>query len=164
LQAANRHIAFALREKGLVVFLRRVLRGVGRFRAYLAGMAGAPSAERLPYREQGNIAAHLVREPDGGIILCATRPATRCNPDNLPADLADGTIASSCHVTALSHHWSRSISADFSLELSAVEPQPGENWGDRVREAVIAAGFKVEERKAPIEVTVVDRCERPSEN
>jgi hypothetical protein len=29
---------------------------------------------------------------------------------------------------------------------------------------VIAAGFKVEERKAPIEITVVDRCERPSEN
>jgi uncharacterized protein (TIGR03435 family) len=53
---------------------------------------------------------------------------------------------------------------DFSLNASAVVPQPGENRGDRIREAVIAVGFKVEERKAPTEVTVVDRCERPSEN
>ncbi len=29
---------------------------------------------------------------------------------------------------------------DFSLKPSAVETQPGETWGDRVREAVIAAG------------------------
>jgi len=53
---------------------------------------------------------------------------------------------------------------DFSLNPSAVDPQPEENWGDRVREAVIAVGFKVEERNVPAEVTVVDRCERPSEN
>jgi uncharacterized protein (TIGR03435 family) len=53
---------------------------------------------------------------------------------------------------------------DFSLNPSVVGPQPGENWGDRVREAVLAVGFKVEERKVPTEVTVVDRCERPSQN
>jgi uncharacterized protein (TIGR03435 family) len=53
---------------------------------------------------------------------------------------------------------------DFSLNPSAVDPQPGDNWGDRVREAVIAVGFKVEERKVPTEITVVDRCERPSQN
>ncbi len=53
---------------------------------------------------------------------------------------------------------------DFSLNASAIDPRPGENWGDRVREAVIAIGFKIEERKVPTEVTVVDRCERPSEN
>jgi uncharacterized protein (TIGR03435 family) len=53
---------------------------------------------------------------------------------------------------------------DFSLNPSAVDPQPGESWGDRVREAVIAVGLKVEERKVPTEVTVVDRCERPTEN
>jgi uncharacterized protein (TIGR03435 family) len=53
---------------------------------------------------------------------------------------------------------------DFSLNISAVVPEPGENWGDRVREAVIAAGFRIEERKVPTEVTIVDRCERPSEN
>ena len=53
---------------------------------------------------------------------------------------------------------------DFSPNPPAFDPRPGENRGDRVREAVIAAGFKVEERKVPTEVTVVDRCERPSEN
>ena len=36
--------------------------------------------------------------------------------------------------------------------------------GDRIREAVLAVGFKVEYRKVPTEVTVVDHCERPSEN
>jgi uncharacterized protein (TIGR03435 family) len=53
---------------------------------------------------------------------------------------------------------------DFSLAPSAVAPQPGEVWGDRVREAITAFGFKVEMRKVPTEVTVVDHCERPSEN
>lgn len=53
---------------------------------------------------------------------------------------------------------------DFSLEPSAVDPQPGEVWGDRVRAALLAFGFKVETRKVPVEITVVDRCERPTEN
>jgi hypothetical protein len=44
------------------------------------------------------------------------------------------------------------------------DPIGGGNWGDRVREAVIEAGFKLEERKAPTEITVVDRCERPTAN
>jgi uncharacterized protein (TIGR03435 family) len=53
---------------------------------------------------------------------------------------------------------------DFSPEPSGVDPQPGQMWGDRVRDAVIAFGFKVETRKVPLELTVVDRCDRPSEN
>lgn len=53
---------------------------------------------------------------------------------------------------------------DFSLAPSAVTPAPGEGWGDLVREALLAFGFKVEAKKVPMEVTVVDRCERPSEN
>jgi uncharacterized protein (TIGR03435 family) len=53
---------------------------------------------------------------------------------------------------------------DFSFEPSAIDPQPGEAWGDRVLDAVIASGFKVETKKLPMEVTVIDRCERPSEN
>jgi uncharacterized protein (TIGR03435 family) len=53
---------------------------------------------------------------------------------------------------------------DFSLEPSAVDPQPGETWGDRVLEAIAESGFKVEMRKVPSEITVVDRCDRPSEN
>jgi uncharacterized protein (TIGR03435 family) len=53
---------------------------------------------------------------------------------------------------------------DFSLEPSAVDPQPGQVWSDRIREAVLTFGFKVEMRKVPVEITVVDRCERPTGN
>jgi uncharacterized protein (TIGR03435 family) len=50
---------------------------------------------------------------------------------------------------------------DFTLNPST---EPGESWSDRMRDALIAVGFKVEYKKVPTEVTVVDRCERPSEN
>jgi uncharacterized protein (TIGR03435 family) len=53
---------------------------------------------------------------------------------------------------------------DFSLEPSAMDVLPGQVWSDRVREAMRAFGFKIETRNVPTEVTVVDRCERPSEN
>ncbi len=53
---------------------------------------------------------------------------------------------------------------DFSLDPSALAPLAGEEWGDRVREAVLTFGFKIERKNVPTEVTVVDRCERPSEN
>jgi uncharacterized protein (TIGR03435 family) len=53
---------------------------------------------------------------------------------------------------------------DFSLAPSALTPMRGEVWGDLIRGAVLAFGFKVETRKVPTQITVVDRCERPSEN
>jgi len=53
---------------------------------------------------------------------------------------------------------------DFSLAPSAVDPLPGEVWSDRVRDAILAFGFKIEMKNVPTEITVVDRCERPSEN
>ena len=53
---------------------------------------------------------------------------------------------------------------DFKLATSQVDLQPQISWGDRVRDAVEAVGFRVENRRIPLEVTVVDRCERPSGN
>lgn len=53
---------------------------------------------------------------------------------------------------------------DFSLELSAVDALPGEGWGDKMRTAMLAFGFKVETRNLPTEMTVIDSCERPSAN
>jgi uncharacterized protein (TIGR03435 family) len=50
---------------------------------------------------------------------------------------------------------------DFTLNPSS---EPGESWGDRIHDALGAVGFKIEYKKVPTEVTVVDRCERPSEN
>jgi uncharacterized protein (TIGR03435 family) len=51
---------------------------------------------------------------------------------------------------------------DFTLNPSATDA--GDSWSDRIREALLAVGFKVEYRKVPTDVTVIDHCERPSEN
>ncbi len=102
-QHADRSVAFALREEGLIVLPRRVFRDVGRFRRNLAGMARPPGAECLTPFEQGDIAAHLVHQPDRGIVLCAAQSATYCSPEKLPADLPDGDTAPVCHLTELSH-------------------------------------------------------------
>jgi len=53
---------------------------------------------------------------------------------------------------------------DFVVATVDVQPQPGEDWGDRVREAVEALGFQVESRRVSLEITVVDGCERPAGN
>jgi len=53
---------------------------------------------------------------------------------------------------------------DFTLPVSQVSVQPRDSYGDLVREAAEALGFRIEEKKIPLEVTVIDRCERPSEN
>jgi uncharacterized protein (TIGR03435 family) len=53
---------------------------------------------------------------------------------------------------------------DFVLALSRIDPQPNESFGDRVREAAEAAGFHLENRQIPLEVTVVDRCSPPDDN
>lgn len=50
---------------------------------------------------------------------------------------------------------------DFILAAPRGEHQPGDNL---LRDALEDIGFKVEERNIPIEVTVVDRCERPGQN
>ncbi len=53
---------------------------------------------------------------------------------------------------------------DFVLALSRIDPQPNESFGDRVREAAEAVGFHLENRRIPLEVTVVDRCSPPGAN
>jgi hypothetical protein len=45
-----------------------------------------------------------------------------------------------------------------------VEGEPESKLGDRVRQAIEAIGFRVEDRRVALEVTVVDRCERPTAN
>jgi uncharacterized protein (TIGR03435 family) len=53
---------------------------------------------------------------------------------------------------------------DFTVPTSRVERHPGEKLSDWVREALEDIGFRVEGRKIPMEITVVDRCERPAPN
>jgi uncharacterized protein (TIGR03435 family) len=53
---------------------------------------------------------------------------------------------------------------DFKLATAQMEGEPEMKLGDRVRQAMEAIGFRVEDRRVPLEVTVVDRCERPNAN
>ena len=53
---------------------------------------------------------------------------------------------------------------DFKLATAQMEGEPEMKLGDRVRQAIEAIGFRVKDRRVPLEVTVVDRCERPSAN
>jgi uncharacterized protein (TIGR03435 family) len=53
---------------------------------------------------------------------------------------------------------------DFKLATAQIEGEPEMKLGDRVRDAIVAIGFRAEDRRVPLEVTVVDRCERPSAN
>jgi uncharacterized protein (TIGR03435 family) len=53
---------------------------------------------------------------------------------------------------------------DFKLATAQMDGEPEMKLGDRVRQAIEAIGFRVEDRRVPLEVTVVDRCERPSVN
>ena len=132
--------------------------------------------------ERFNLSVHLeTREIPAMVLLAPKKPgglkpaaagetsSVRLNDRNDPTFTAEPM---STFTNYLSQMWHWPVvdqtglegAFDFSLNPSEVDPQPGENWGDRVREAVIAAGFKVEERKVPAEVTVVDRCDRPSAN
>ena len=53
---------------------------------------------------------------------------------------------------------------DFVLSVSKIESRPNQSFGDRVREAAEAVGFRIESKRIPMEVTVVDRCSRPTDN
>ncbi|HWE53026.1 MAG TPA: TIGR03435 family protein [Bryobacteraceae bacterium] len=125
------------------------------------------------HRETRNVPAMVLLAPKkpSGISESAAgeTPSLRFNDRNDPTFTAQPM---STFTNYLSQMWHEPVvdltglegKYDFSLSPSAVVPEPGEKWGDRVRAEVNAVGFKVEERKVPTEVTVVDRCERPTEN
>jgi uncharacterized protein (TIGR03435 family) len=124
------------------------------------------------HRETRDISAVVLLTPKkpAGLKLTSAREtwSTRFNDHKDPTFTAE---TMSLFANYLSQTWHLPVvdqtglegAFDFSLKPSGVDPQVGE-WGDKVREAVVAFGFKIEERKMPTEVTVVDRCERPSEN
>jgi len=158
-----------------------------RFEIHAKASAPVPPEERRDaimalLAERFNLSVHREnRDIPARVLLAPKKPAglkpagagetysVRYNDRHEPTFTAESMAA---FTNYLSQMWHSPVvdqtrlegTFDFSLKPSAVDPQPGENWGDRVREAVIAVGFKVEERKMPTEVTVVDRCERPSEN
>jgi uncharacterized protein (TIGR03435 family) len=104
------------------------------------------------------------------------RPAASDETYSLRFDQRNDPAFTAAPMSALTNYLSQMLHApvldqtgldgtfNFSLKPSAIDPQPGESWGDRVREAVLTSGLKLELRKVPTEITVVDRCERPGEN
>ena len=125
------------------------------------------------HKETRSIPAMVLLAPKkpGGLKATAAgeQYAMRFNERNEPTFTAESIVG---FTNYLSQMWHLPVvdqtglegTFDFSINPGTVIPEPRDTWGDRVREAVIAAGCKVEERKAAVEVTVVDRCERPSEN
>jgi len=132
--------------------------------------------------ERFQLAAHReTREISTMVLLVPKRPAKlksaaegetpsmRLGQNN---DLIFTAVPMSAVINYLSQMWHSPVvdetgltgNFDFSLEPSAVDALPGEVWSDRVREAALAFGFKIETKIVPTEITVVDRCERPSEN
>jgi len=108
--------------------------------------------------------------PPGGLKQASSEE--RSSIGNAGGDVVFTAMSMSAVTNYLSQMWHAPVVDetelkglfDFKLATSQVEPQPQMSWGDRVREAVEAIGFRVENRRIPLEVTVVDRCARPSSN
>ena len=172
--------------------LHRVTGGPGWMRVDRYDIHAKASAEIPPEERKGAIMAVLAerfqlvshpetREIPSMVLLAPKKPAglkpaadgerysMRFDQHNDPTFTA---APMSALINYLSNMWHSPVvdrtglegTFDFSFEASAVDAQPGEAWGDRVRDAIIAFGFKVETRKVPLELTVIDRCDRPSEN
>jgi len=132
--------------------------------------------------ERFQLAAHKeTREIPTIVLLAPKRPAglksaTDGETYSIRGSQRNDVIFTAAPMSAVTNYLSQGLNSpvadqtglagtfDFSLELSAVDLLPGEGWHDRVREAVLAFGFKLETKNVPTEITVVDRCERPSEN
>ena len=131
--------------------------------------------------ERFQLESHRERREVPGMVLRAPRAPTglrQASRDEsrsigrVNGDVVFKAVPMSAVTNYLSNMWRAPVAdetglkgaIDFELPTSQVESQPGMNWGDRVREAIEAIGFRVENRRIPMEVTIVDRCERPSAN
>lgn len=125
------------------------------------------------HRETREVAGIVVRVPK---IPAAIKVAASDERYSLLGDGSGNVVFKAVPMSSLTNYLSQMWASpvvdetglkgayDFVLATSRVDAQPGEAWGDRVRDAMEDLGFRVENRKVPLEVTVVDRCERPSEN
>ena len=122
------------------------------------------------HRETRDIPAMVLLAPK---IPAGVKPAAAGETYSVPYFARDvltfTAVPMSAFTNYLSNVWQSRVvdqtglegAFDFTLNPST---EPGESWGDRIHEALLAVGFKIEYRKVPTEMTVVDRCERPSEN
>jgi len=112
----------------------------------------APRGRREELKQSGSDERYSIRRDRGDVVFTAAPISSVTNYllNMWQAPVVDETELKGAY--------------DIKLPTSEVEPQPRMSWGDRVREAVEAIGFRVENRRIPLEVTVVDRCERPGAN
>jgi uncharacterized protein (TIGR03435 family) len=129
--------------------------------------------------ERFKLSVHLETRDLSAIVLLAPKKPAGLKPTatgetyRLPHNTGNLLIFTAEPMSGLTNYLSQMLQSpvidqtglegafDFTLDLS---PYARESWGDRIHDAVLAIGFKVEYKKVPIEVTVVDHCERPSEN
>jgi uncharacterized protein (TIGR03435 family) len=109
----------------------------------------APRGPRDGLKQAGSDESYSIRMDRGDVVFTAVPMSGVTNylSQMLGAPVVDETELKGAY--------------DFKLAISRVAPQPG---GDAVREAAEAAGLRLENRRIPLEITVVDRCERPSAN
>jgi uncharacterized protein (TIGR03435 family) len=118
----------------------------------VAGVAiRAPRAAK-GFKEAGEDETYSIRMDHGDVVLTKAPMSAITNylSQMLRAPVVDETELKGMY--------------DFVLATSRLESEKGMSWGDRVREAFEALGFRVESRRIPLEVTVVDHCERPTAN
>jgi uncharacterized protein (TIGR03435 family) len=123
-------------------------------------------------RETRQLPAIVLRAPE---TLAALRPANNDEKTSIRMERGD-VVFTAAHMRAITNYLSQMWRVpvvdqtelkgkyDFKLATAQMEGEPEMKWGDRVREAITAMGFRVEDRRVPLEVTVGDRCERPSAN
>lgn len=127
-----------------------------------------------------NLQSHKETRDVPGFVLRAKRvppgmkPATANETYSVQRDVQTGHfVFKAAHLTDLTNFLSQATHAPVNDEtelkgawdfLIDVQPQPGEDRSDVARSAVEGLGFLVESRRVSLEMTVVDRCERPTEN
>ena len=133
--------------------------------------------------ERFRLEAHKEKRDVPGFVLRLPRtpPALKLHNDTTPhspvfADSRGDIVLTGYSMSGLANYLSQLLRGpvvdetalkgvyDFTLPVSEVSTQPTQSYGERVREGAEAFGFRIEEKKIPLEVTVVDRLERPSEN
>jgi uncharacterized protein (TIGR03435 family) len=124
------------------------------------------------HQETRDIPGFTIRAPKAAGALKPAASGEKYSLRMVEGDVALTSASMGALTNYLSQVWAAPVedetklqaAYDFTLAISRVERHPGDKVGDWVREALEDIGFRVEARKIPMEVTVVDRCERPGEN
>jgi len=132
--------------------------------------------------ERFQLTSHLEKREVPGIVLRSPRRQTGLKEAaadekySMRMDAGGGFVFTAASMSVLANYLSNLFTApvldetelkdkyNFKLAIRRGDSQSGTTWEDRAREAVEALGLRVENRRIPLEVTVVDQCERPSAN